>query len=60
MNNPPSGTLTKVRPNGETVYYNPATNTFAVKRADGVPRTMFKPNPDDHGFKTNLDDFNAQ
>ncbi|MGP1069079.1 hemagglutinin repeat-containing protein [Serratia sp. CY56907] len=60
VNNPPPGTLVKVRPNGETVYYNPATNTFAVKRTDNVPRTMFKPNPADHGYKTNLDYFNAQ
>ncbi|MGE4802900.1 hemagglutinin repeat-containing protein, partial [Yersinia hibernica] len=60
VNNPPPGTLVKVRPNGETVYYNPATNTFAVKRTDNVPRTMFKPNPADHGYETNLDYFNAQ
>jgi filamentous hemagglutinin len=60
VSNPPSGTLTKVRSNGETVYYNPSTNTFAVKRVDGVPRTMFKPDPSDHGYKTNLDYFNAQ
>ncbi|PWW10038.1 hypothetical protein DES37_104136 [Mangrovibacter plantisponsor] len=25
------------------MYYNPATNTFAVKNADGTPKTMFKP-----------------
>ncbi|WP_240153824.1 VENN motif pre-toxin domain-containing protein, partial [Erwinia amylovora] len=60
VNNPPSGTLSKVRPNGETVFYNPKTNTFAVKTADGVPKTMFRPDPGDHGFKTNLDYFNAQ
>lgn len=40
---PPSGTLIKTRPNGDTLYYNPATNTFASKDASGVPRTMFKP-----------------
>ncbi len=60
VSNPPQGILTKVRSNGETVYYNPSTNTFAVKRVDGVPRTMFKPDPSDHGYKTNLDYFNAQ
>ena len=43
VKNPPLGTLTKVRPNGETVLYNPGTNTFAVKTADGTPKTMFKP-----------------
>ena len=57
---PPTGTLVKTRPNGDTLYYNPATNTFAVKRADGAPKTMFKPDPADHGYKTNLDYFNAQ
>jgi len=40
---PPTGTLIKTRPNGDTLYYNPATNTFATKDASGVPRTMFKP-----------------
>ncbi|MGB8664170.1 MAG: hypothetical protein WCD24_05305 [Serratia inhibens] len=60
VSNPPPGTMIKTRPNGETVYYNPTTNTFAVKRTDGVPRTMFKPDPADHGYKTNLDYFNAQ
>ena len=42
VTNPPTGTLTKVRPNGDTMFYNPGTNTFAVKAADGTPRTMFK------------------
>lgn len=43
INNPPSGTLTKTRPNGDTLFYHPDTNTFAVKTKDGVPKTMFKP-----------------
>ncbi len=43
VTNPPTGTLSKVRPNGDTIFYNPGTNTFAVKAADGTPRTMFKP-----------------
>ncbi|WP_072037747.1 S-type pyocin domain-containing protein [Enterobacter sp. Bisph1] len=41
---PPAGTLTKVRQNGDVMYYHPATNTFSVKTKDGVPKTMFKPN----------------
>jgi len=60
VTNPPEGTLTKTRPNGDTLYYNPKTNTFGVKNADGVPKTMFRPNPADHGYPTNLDYFNAQ
>jgi RHS repeat-associated protein len=43
VTNPPPGTLSKVRPNGDTVLYNPSTNTFAVRTVDGAPRTMFKP-----------------
>ena len=43
MTNPPPGTLTKTRPNGDTLYYNPVTNVFASKYINGVPRTMFKP-----------------
>ncbi len=43
FNNPPSGTLKKVRPNGDTLFYNPANNTFAIQAPDGSPRTMFRP-----------------
>jgi filamentous hemagglutinin len=43
VTHPPAGTLSKLRANGDTVLYNPATNTFAVKTAAGAPRTMFKP-----------------
>ena len=41
---PPSGTLTKHRTNGDTLFYDPATNTFAVADRDGEPRTFFRPN----------------
>ncbi len=41
--NPPPGTLTKVRPNGDTMLYQSSTNTFVVRAANGVPRTMFRP-----------------
>ncbi|MFD1554503.1 hypothetical protein ACFSHT_02525 [Paraburkholderia silviterrae] len=43
VNNPPPGTLIKTRPNGDTLYYDPATNTFASKTIGGAPKTMFKP-----------------
>lgn len=39
----PRGTETVKRPNGDTLYYQAATNTFAVVDRNGVPRTMFKP-----------------
>lgn len=40
---PPTGTLTKTRPNGDVLFYDPVQNIFAVRNADGVPKTMFKP-----------------
>ncbi|WP_312144516.1 S-type pyocin family protein [Brevundimonas sp.] len=39
----PKGTETVKRPNGDTLYYQASTNTFAVVDREGVPRTMFKP-----------------
>jgi filamentous hemagglutinin len=41
---PPAGTLTKHRDNGDTLFYDPATNTFAVADRRGEPRTFFRPN----------------
>ena len=43
VSNPPAGTLVKTRPNGDTLLYNPSSNTFAVKTINGAPRTMFRP-----------------
>lgn len=43
INSPPPGTLTKVRPNGDRLFYHPPSNTFTAARGDGSPRTMFKP-----------------
>jgi len=43
VTNPPPGTLTKSRENGDTLFYDPATNTFAVKDRSGEPRTFFRP-----------------
>jgi len=40
---PPAGVDTAKRPNGDTLYYQASTNTFAVVSRDGTPRTMFKP-----------------
>ncbi len=44
VTNPPPGTLTKSRENGDTLFYDPGTNTFAVKDRSGEPRTFFRPN----------------
>ena len=43
VTNPPPGVLTKNKPNGDVMFYDPKTNTFAVKTSAGAPRTMFKP-----------------
>lgn len=42
VTNPPTGVLSKTRVNGEVLFYDRATNTFAVRATDGAPRTMFK------------------
>ncbi len=60
LRNPPAGTLTSVRTNGDIVRYNPSTNTFGVMDVTGAPRTMFKPDPAIHGYQTNLEYFYAQ
>lgn len=43
LDSPPAGVDTVKRPNGDTLYYQASTNTFAVVARDGTPRTMFKP-----------------
>jgi pyocin large subunit-like protein len=42
VTSPPSGTLVKTR-GLDTLYYHPASNTFAIATSGGVPRTMFRP-----------------
>jgi hypothetical protein len=43
LTNPPKGTLTKTNSRGDTLRYDPNSNTFGVLSKDGVPRTMFRP-----------------
>lgn len=40
----PTGTLVKIRINGDIFKYNPGTNMFGVMDVNGVPRTLFRPN----------------
>ena len=40
---PPSGTQTLKRTNGDTLFYDPKGNVFAVMTRAGAPRTMFRP-----------------
>lgn len=41
--NPPRDADMAERPNGDRLYYQASTNTFAVVSRNGVARTMFKP-----------------
>lgn len=43
VEDPPRGTLTLTRANGDTLFYDPKGNVFAIATKDGAPRTMFKP-----------------
>jgi pyocin large subunit-like protein len=52
--------LTTVRPNGDTVRFNPTTDEFGILGRDGVIRTYYRTDPSEHGYPTNLDYFDAQ
>ena len=43
VDHPPKGTLTMTRKNGDTLFYDPKGNIFAVASKEGAPRAMFKP-----------------
>jgi len=43
LTNPPQGALTKTNSLGDTLRYDPNTNTFGVLSNDSAPRTMFRP-----------------
>lgn len=60
INNPPNGTLIKIRANRDIVFYHPPTNTFAISSPSGLPRTMYKPTIGEHIYLTNMEYFNAQ
>ena len=40
---PPQGTKTATRANGDKLFYDPASNTFAVVNRRGLPKIMMKP-----------------
>lgn len=60
IDNPPAGTLTKIRNNGDVLLYQPSTNTFAIKDRHGNIKTIFRPNVEKHKYSTNLEYFYAQ
>ncbi len=43
IDHPPPGVQVITRSNGDRLLYDPKENIFAVARADGAPRTIFKP-----------------
>ena len=43
VGDPPAGTLTLTRANGDTLMFDPKSGLFGVARSDGAPRTVFKP-----------------
>lgn len=43
IHSPPPGTQTLRRSNGDTLFYDPKGNVFAVMTRQGAPRTMFRP-----------------
>lgn len=43
VSDPPKGSETLKRANGDTLIYDPKGNVFAVVSKDGAPRALFKP-----------------
>jgi pyocin large subunit-like protein len=43
IDTPPPGVQRVQRSNGDSLLYDPKTNTFAVATSAGAPRTLFKP-----------------
>jgi hypothetical protein len=60
LHSPPQGVLTRVRSNGDIVRFDPVSDAFGVMDKNGAPRTFFRPDPAVHGYRTNMDYFNAQ
>jgi len=60
VTNPPEGTLTIKQVDGDQVFYNPEKNWFAVVSYKGQIRTFYRLDPKIHGYKSNVDYFNAQ
>lgn len=60
ITNPPPGTQQATRRNGDTLFYDPASNTFAVATRDGAPRTMFKPDEGPAYWQRQLDQIERQ
>lgn len=60
MGDPPTGTYTKVRPNGDIIRFNPKTDEFGIMEKDGTLKTFFKPDPSKHNYPSNWEYFLGQ
>jgi len=60
VTNPPPKILTKISRDGDKIFYDPISETFAVQDKNGAMKTIYKANPKIHGYKNNLEYFNAQ
>jgi len=54
------GLPTKIDTDGTIRMYDPSTNTFGSYNADGTTKTLFSPDPAQHGLPTNQDYWNTQ
>lgn len=59
FNSSGSNVFERVSSNGDILKFNNATSEFIIVTKDGITRTYHRLNPDIHGFKTNLDYWNA-
>ena len=55
---PPEGTLVRQLQGNRSAYYNSNTNTLGFKE-NGLPASLYRPDPSIHGQKSNLDYFNS-
>jgi len=58
LSSPPNGALVKELSAGRVAVYDPITNTLGFSQ-NGIPSSLYKPDPLAHGFMTNLEYFNS-
>lgn len=52
--------LEKFRQNGDRILYDHQKDIFAVYTKEGIPITIYRPDPLVHGMESNLEYFYAQ
>lgn len=58
ISTPPESALKRNLSNNRTAVYDPSTNTLGFSE-NGVPSSLYKPDPALHGMKSNIDYFNS-